>query len=101
MSTNIYARSDRLQFRCARTAGAICVRIVRNGPGIVFQGVGAGGRSVAIAATVRIAGYRPHGLSREAVGRIAISAWARTVRTVRTVAPPAFLARQKAGLSRC
>ena len=63
-------RSDRRQFRRTKTAGAICVRTVRSGPGIVFQGVGADGRSVAIAATVRIAGYRPHGLSREAVGRI-------------------------------
>jgi hypothetical protein len=36
-------RSDRRQFRCTRTAGAICVRIVRNGPGIGFQGLGADG----------------------------------------------------------
>jgi len=36
-------RSDRLQFRCTRTAGAICVRIVRNGPGIGFRGLGADG----------------------------------------------------------
>jgi hypothetical protein len=32
-------RSDRLQFRCTRTAGAICVRTVRNRPGIGFQGL--------------------------------------------------------------
>ena len=36
-------RSDRRQFRCTRTAGAICVRIVRNGPRIGFQGLGADG----------------------------------------------------------
>ena len=36
-------RSDRRQFRCTRTAGAICVRIVRNGPCIGFQGLGADG----------------------------------------------------------
>ena len=63
-------RSDRRQFRRTRTAGAICVRIVRNGPGIGFQGVGADGRSVAIGGTVRIVDYRPQGPSREAVGPI-------------------------------
>jgi hypothetical protein len=37
---------------------------------IVFQRVGADDRSVAIAATVRSVGYRPRGLSHEAIGRI-------------------------------
>jgi hypothetical protein len=36
-------RSDGRQFCCTRTAGAICVRIVRNGPSIGFQGLGADG----------------------------------------------------------
>jgi hypothetical protein len=40
----------------------------------------------------------PQGLSREAIGRTGFQR-ARTMRTMRTVAPPTFLARQKAGLS--
>jgi hypothetical protein len=56
-------------FRC-RLGRGICVRTVRSGPTIVFQGVGADGRRVAIAATVRIRGYRPRGLSPETIGRV-------------------------------
>ena len=52
-------RSDRRQFRCTRTAGAICVRIVRNGPGIGFQGLGADGCGGIGLVIVRGKGDRP------------------------------------------
>jgi hypothetical protein len=37
----------------------ICVRTVRSGPIIGFQGVGADGWADVFTSTVRIAGYRP------------------------------------------
>ena len=64
---------------------------------IVFQRVGADGRSVAIAATVRIRGQPSAATAPRSRWPGWISAWARTMRTVRTVAPRHFLARQEMG----
>jgi hypothetical protein len=40
-----------------RLRRGFCVRTVRSGPNVVFQGVRADGRRVAFVATVRMAGY--------------------------------------------
>ena len=83
-------RSDRRLFRRTRTAGAICVRIVRNGPGIGFEGLDADGcRGIGLV-TVRSTALPP------------ASRWSRNGvisgsdnADVRTVAPRRFLARRR------
>src|SRR5271157_4294283 len=52
-----------------RLGGQICVLTVRSGPDTEFQRVGADGRKLLTAATVRIIGDRPRVRRREVIGR--------------------------------